>query len=59
MARESVQSSLLRGTRDWELRSGAIARILQAVIGVTTSAACWRPARQATDVDPVMLLREE
>ena len=29
------------------------------VIGVTTMAACWWPARQATHVDPVMLLREE
>ena len=33
--------------------------IVFGVIGVTTMAACWRPARQATDVDPVMLLREE
>ncbi len=33
--------------------------IVFGVIGVTTIAACWRPARQATHVDPVLLLREE
>jgi predicted permease len=33
--------------------------IVFGVIGVTTMAACWRPARQATHLDPVMLLREE
>ena len=33
--------------------------VVFGVIGVTTMAACWRPARQATRVDPVMLLREE
>jgi ABC-type antimicrobial peptide transport system permease subunit len=33
--------------------------IVLGVIGVTTMAACWRPARQATHVNPVMLLREE
>ena len=33
--------------------------IVFGVIGVTTMAACWRPARQATHVDPAMLLREE
>jgi hypothetical protein len=33
MAQESVQSSLLQGARDWELRSGAVARILQASMG--------------------------
>ena len=33
--------------------------VVFSVIGVTTMAACWRPARQATHVDPVMLLREE
>jgi predicted permease len=33
--------------------------IVFGVIGVTTMAACWRPARQATHVDPVILLREE
>jgi putative ABC transport system permease protein len=33
--------------------------IVFGVICVTTMAACWRPARQATHLDPVMLLREE
>jgi putative ABC transport system permease protein len=33
--------------------------IVLGVIAVTTTAASWQPARQATRVDPVTLLRED
>ncbi len=33
MGQEPTQSSLVQGTRDWEVQSAAIARILQASMG--------------------------
>jgi putative ABC transport system permease protein len=33
--------------------------LVLAVLGFTTAVASWRPARQATRVDPVLLLRDE
>jgi putative ABC transport system permease protein len=33
--------------------------VVLGLLGVTTIAAAWRPAAQATRTDPVMLLREE
>jgi ABC-type lipoprotein release transport system permease subunit len=33
--------------------------VVLGLLGATTAAASWRPARQAMLVDPVLLLREE
>jgi ABC-type lipoprotein release transport system permease subunit len=33
--------------------------VVLGLIGVTTIAASWRPARDAMRVDPVLLLKEE
>jgi ABC-type antimicrobial peptide transport system permease subunit len=33
--------------------------LVLGLLGLTTLLACWRPAREAMQVDPVALLREE
>ena len=33
--------------------------VVLGLLGCTTLVSCWRPAREAMQVDPVLLLRDE